>query len=63
MKGIDLLAITPTGLALSLKTETINVDVKNKMVTDYVTVAKERQQISELFCFIKVLIMITFNTL
>ena len=47
LQGIDLLATTPSDLAMSLKTETINVEIRNRMKTEHVTVAKDRQQISE----------------
>ena len=47
LQGIDLLATTPSDLAMSLKTETINVEVKNRMVTERITVARDREQISE----------------
>lgn len=36
-----MLATTPTGTAMSLKTEIINVEVKNKMVTEQMQ-GKER---------------------
>ena len=48
-QGIDLLATTPSDLAMSLKTETINVEVKNRMVTERITVARDREQISKFF--------------
>ncbi|XP_063677294.1 bridge-like lipid transfer protein family member 1 isoform X2 [Bolinopsis microptera] len=47
LQGIDLLATTPSDLAMSLKTETINVEVKNRMVTERITVARDREQIIE----------------
>ena len=53
-QGIDLLATTPSDLAMSLKTETINVEIRNRMVTEHIDIAKGRQQISKLCYLIEI---------